>query len=45
MADRSVVGTRTYGERPRPFRIEDDGELYYIGSEVMKTSFFLIKLQ
>ncbi|XP_013380406.1 SWI/SNF-related matrix-associated actin-dependent regulator of chromatin subfamily B member 1 [Lingula anatina] len=27
-------GTRTYGDKPNPIRIEDGGELYYIGSEV-----------
>ncbi|XP_050408678.1 SWI/SNF-related matrix-associated actin-dependent regulator of chromatin subfamily B member 1-A isoform X2 [Patella vulgata] len=26
--------TKTYGEKPRAFRLEENGELYYIGSEV-----------
>lgn len=30
----SVQGLRTFGEKPKPFQIDDDGELYYVGSEV-----------
>lgn len=30
----SVQGMRTFGEKPKPFQIDDDGELYYVGSEV-----------
>ncbi|XP_074641570.1 SWI/SNF-related matrix-associated actin-dependent regulator of chromatin subfamily B member 1-A-like isoform X2 [Tubulanus polymorphus] len=29
-----ICGTRTFGEKPIPFQIEDDGDYYYIGSEV-----------
>ena len=25
---------RTFGEKPKPFQIEEDGEFYYVGSEV-----------
>ena len=25
---------RTFGEKPKPFQIEEGGEYYYIGSEV-----------
>lgn len=44
MASSSFFGSvgsssmKTYGDRPRSFRIEEDGETYYIGSEV--TQFF-----
>jgi hypothetical protein len=31
----SVQGMRTFGEKPKAFQIEDGGELYYVGSEVM----------
>ena len=27
---------RTYGDKPRPFQLEENGELFYIGSEVRK---------
>lgn len=28
------MSMRTYGEKPQPFQLEEDGEFYYIGSEV-----------
>ncbi|ESO04007.1 hypothetical protein HELRODRAFT_185604 [Helobdella robusta] len=30
----SVQGLRTFGEKPKPFQIEEDGEVFYVGSEV-----------
>jgi len=30
----AVQGMRTFGERPKPFKIEEGGELHYVGSEV-----------
>ena len=30
----SMQGLRTFGERPKPFQIEENGEYYYVGSEV-----------
>ncbi|XP_048761543.2 SWI/SNF-related matrix-associated actin-dependent regulator of chromatin subfamily B member 1-A-like [Ostrea edulis] len=30
----TMFGTKTFGEKPKPFQIEEDGEFYYIGSEV-----------
>ena len=27
-------GIKTYGEKPKSFKIHQDGEAYYIGSEV-----------
>ncbi len=32
-------GTRTFGEKPKAFQIEDGGEQFYIGSEVRYTLF------
>lgn len=29
-----VQGMRTFGERPKPFQLEDGGEFFYVGSEV-----------
>ncbi|XP_064612411.1 SWI/SNF-related matrix-associated actin-dependent regulator of chromatin subfamily B member 1-like isoform X2 [Liolophura sinensis] len=29
-----VIGTKTYGDKPKCFQLEEDGEHYYIGSEV-----------
>lgn len=31
----AMFGTKTFGEKPKPFQIEEDGEFYYIGSEVI----------
>ncbi|GAB6028712.1 SWI SNF, matrix associated, actin dependent regulator of chromatin, sub b, member 1 [Chamberlinius hualienensis] len=28
------MASRTYGERPNPFQLEEEGEFYYVGSEV-----------
>lgn len=30
----SMVGTKTFGEKPKPFQIEEGGEYYYVGSDV-----------
>lgn len=37
----AMFGTKTFGEKPKPFQIEEDGEFYYIGSEVI--IFFIIE--
>lgn len=37
-------GSRTYGERPRKFQLEEDGDFYYIGSEVLGPIKVLIRL-
>ncbi|KAK3084374.1 hypothetical protein FSP39_012417 [Pinctada imbricata] len=29
----SMIGTKTFGEKPKPFQIEEGGEYYYVGSE------------
>lgn len=34
----TMFGTKTFGEKPKPFQIEEDGEFYYIGSEVRQFS-------
>ena len=26
---------RTYGDKPQPFQLEENGDFYYIGSEVI----------
>ena len=37
----SVQGMRTFGDKPKAFQLEEGGELYYVGSEVMMTAILL----
>jgi len=38
----SMVGTKTFGEKPSKFQIEEGGDYYYVGSEVCPYLFTLI---
>ena len=41
MSQEARIIKQTFGERPRAFCLEDAGEMYYIGSEVMYLLEFL----
>ena len=43
MATMFCGSKQTYGEKPKGFHLEEDGDLYYIGSEV-KHTFFILKI-
>jgi len=36
----SVQGMRTFGDKPKAFQLEEGGELYYVGSEVLLRLYF-----
>jgi hypothetical protein len=40
----SAQGMRTFGDKPKPFQIEDGGEYYYVGSEVSNVYSWAIRV-